>query len=240
MESFEKKLIAQLDDPMPGQRMKALELLHAHDETHNSSFCGRILKIERGETAETLEHDVAVLQQENFGLREQSEQRENELTQYKDAVTQWQQHAKSLETKLARASAIAWGRTTGRRLALYAVLPVFAFVGWQAYQRYWPLPAGVNSGLHRIAAAADWGVGCSRPTVRNAGGQPYWIMLCGRIDTRSSVDGDGETIGLHCIDVYAQPAKTDWQTTYERADPYGLFGWWINWPRLAVECQRSD
>jgi hypothetical protein len=232
MDDREKKLLAQLDDPMAGQRTQALEMLHAHDEKNQTSFRDRVAKIERGEQCDALEQEVAA-------LRPQIATLDAELTQYKAAISQWQRHVAVLKVKLAVASAIAWGRTTGRRLAAYAALPLIGLVAWQGIDRYWPVPSEVASDLRNIATAAAWGPGCAHPFVRQAGGRPYWVLICGRSDTTSDLTADGRPIGLHCIDLYASAAKPDWQE-YVKADPYGPFGLWIQWPKRAEHCQPFD
>ena len=57
MDDKEKKLFAQLDDPMAGQRSGALELLHLYDEKNGTSFRDRLAKIERGEKYDELEQE---------------------------------------------------------------------------------------------------------------------------------------------------------------------------------------
>jgi hypothetical protein len=232
MEDLEKKLFAQLDDPMPGQRGQALDMLHAHDEKNKSSFRDRLAKIERGELYDALDREAAALRQQNTAL-------DGELTQYKAAVAKWQKHAAAMQSKLAIASAIAWGRTTGLRLAAYAALPLIALIGWQGYERYWPLPVALQSGLQEIAASTAWGQGCGQAVVRRVDGQPYWVLPCGRIDTTSHLTAQGRPIGLHCLDLYATAATSDWRE-YVKANPYGLFGWWIQWPRRAVQCEPFE
>lgn len=232
MDDLEKKLFAQLDDPMPGQRNQALDMLHAHDEKNKSSFRDRLTKIERGEHYDELDQEAIALRQENAVL-------DGELTQYKAAVAKWQKHAAAMQHKLAMASAIAWGRTTGLRLAAYVAVPVIALAGWQGYERYWPLPAGVQSGLQEIAAGTPWGQGCGQAVVRRVDGQPYWVLPCGRIDTTSHLTAQGRSVGLRCVDLYAAAATLDWRE-YVKANPYGLFGWWIKWPRRALHCEPYE
>jgi hypothetical protein len=232
MDDREKKLLVQLDDPMPGQRANALELLHAHDVQNKSSFRDRVPKIERGEQYDALEQDVAALRQQNAAL-------DAELTQYKAAVGTWQSAYAAQAAKLAVASAVAWGRTTGKRLAAYVAVPVIALGLWQGYERYWPVPADVDTGFRQMAARSPWGSGCGHAVVRDAGGSLYWVLLCGRTDTTSDMNSEGQPIGLHCLDLYAVKATADWQN-YAKVDPYGLFGWWIKWPKLAVHCHSFE
>lgn len=232
MDDLEKKLFAQLDDPMPGQRSQALDMLHIHDKKHKSSFRDRLAKIERGEQYDALDQEAA-------GLRQQNALLDGELTQYKEAVAKWQKHAGAMQSKLAMASAIAWGRTTGLRLAAYVAAPLIVLAVWQGYERYWPLPPAVQSGLQEIAANTAWGQGCGQAVVRQVDDQPYWVLPCGRIDTTSHLTAQGRPIGLHCVDLYATPATFDWRA-YVKANPYGLFGWWIKWPRRAVQCEPYE
>lgn len=231
MDDREKKLIVQLDDPMPGQRGNALEILHDHDQKHGTSFRDRVATIERGEQYDVLDQEAVALRQQNAVL-------DGELTQYKAAVDKWRQHATALQARLAVASAIAWGRTSGLRLAAYAALPLCALVAWYAVDWYWPLPPEVDDGLKSIVQSATWGRGCGHAFVKDAGGVPYWVLLCGRVETGTHQTAQGEPIGLLCVDVYAHRAEAEWQE-YVAADPYGLFGWWIKWAKRAVQCRRE-
>jgi hypothetical protein len=118
-------------------------------------------------------------------------------------------------------------------------VPLIAIGVWQGYERYWPLPPAVDAGLRSIAADTPWGPGCGQPVVRRVDGQPYWVLGCGRTDTTSHLTAEGTRIGLHCVDIYATAAKADWRE-YVKADPYGLFGWWMKWPRRAVACEPFE
>jgi hypothetical protein len=232
MDDRAKKLFSQLDDPAAGQRAQALEMLHMHHEKNKTTFCDLLSKIERGEQYEVLDQEAAALRQQNAVL-------DGELTQYKEAVTKWQKHAAAMQSKLAIASTIAWGRTTGRRLAAFAAVPLIALAVWQGYERYWPLPAGVQSGLQTIANGMEWGQGCGQAVVRRIGGQPYWILPCGRVDKTSHLTAQGRPVGLHCVDLYATAARSD-SREYVNANPFGLFHWWIRWPRRASSCVPFD
>jgi hypothetical protein len=239
MDDREKKLLPQLDDPMPGQRGNALEQLHDYDEKHKTSFRDRVAKIERGEQYDVLEQEAVTLRQQLVAL-------DGELAQYQAAIATWEkayddQGAKLMATKakLAVASTIAWGRTRGAKLAAYIAMPLIAVGVWQASVRYWPLPDRVDASLREIAATTSWSDGCSNAVVREVGSAPYWVMLCGRTDTTSDMNAQGQPIGLHCLDLYATTAKADWQE-YVKADPYALFGWWINWPKRAVHCDPFE
>jgi hypothetical protein len=228
MDDREKKLFAQLDDPMAGQRANALELLREHmqKKTPPELFCGWVSDLEA----------AAENKAEADALRQQNAALDAELARWKAAVTKWQTAYVAKAAKLAAASAVAWGRTTGRKLAAYIAVPVIAVGVWQGSVRYWPLPAAVNDGLRGLATSVQWGTGCSDAIVRQVGGAPYWVIVCGRTDTTSHMNAEGQPVGLHCVDVYATPATADWRE-YIKANPYGLFGWWINWPRRAVQCE---
>jgi hypothetical protein len=232
MDDREKKLLPQLDDPMPGQRGNALEQLHDYDEKHKTSFRDRVAKIERGEQYDVLEQEAVTLRQQLVAL-------DGELTQYKAAVGKWQTAYATQAAKYAVASAIAWGRTTGPKLAACIAVPLIAVGVWQASVRYWPLPDRVDAGLREIAVTTSWSDGCGNAVVHEVGGVPYWVLLCGRTDTTSDMNAQGQPIGLHCLDLYATTAKADWQE-YVKADPFALFGWWINWPKRAVHCDPFE
>ena len=238
MDDLEKKMFVQLDDPMPRQRVNALEMLREYMEkkTPPEFFRGWVSDLD-----ELAQNKAAA-----DGLRQQNALLDSELTQYKGAIPQWQQRVEDLEKsernlrlKLAAASAIAWGKTTGLKLAAYIAVPLIALGIWQASVRYWPLPAPVDTGLGEIARSSAWADGCGGAVVREVGGTPYWVLLCGRTDTTSHMNAQGQPIGLHCLDLYATAAKADWQE-YVKANPYALFGWWINWPKRAVQCEPFE
>jgi hypothetical protein len=239
MDDRAKKLISQLDDPAPGQRAQALEMLHLHHEKNKTSFCDLLGKIERGEQYDALDQEAAGLRQQLAAELQARAAAETDLEQHKDAVSKWKRAYAVQGAKLATANAIAWGRMTGRKLALYIGVPLIAFGAWQGYERYWPLPAPVQSGLQEIALNSAWGRGCGQPVVRRAGGTPYWVLACGRVDSTSHLTADGRPVGLHCLDLYATPAVAD-AHEYVKSNPYGLFGWWMKWPRRAVECTPFD
>lgn len=126
MDDKEKKLFAQLDDPMAGQRSGALELLHLYDEKNKTSFRDRLAKIERGEKYDELEQETAALRQELAKELQARAAVEADLAQHKGAVAQWQRAYNLQRARLVTANAIAWGRTTGRKLAAYIGVPLIA------------------------------------------------------------------------------------------------------------------
>jgi hypothetical protein len=246
MDDRAKKFFSQLDDPEIGQRQGALEMLHLHLGKSKTSFCDLLGKIERGEQYDALDQEAAGLRRqlgEELKARAEVEAErdaaEADLEQHKDAVLKWKRAYAVQGAKLATANAIAWGRMAGRKMFILIGVPLIAFGAWQGYERYWPLPAPVQSGLQEIALNSAWGRGCGQPVVRRAGGTPYWVLACGRIDSTSHLTADGRPVGLHCLDLYATPAVAD-AHEYVKADPYGLFGWWMKWPRRAVECTPFD
>jgi hypothetical protein len=228
MDDLTKKLLVQLDDPMPGQRSNAFEMLCQHFTTTGQSWRGIAQDIERADEA-------ASLRQENAQLTARLAQTTADLSQHQAAIAQWQRAYALLGAKLAAASAIAWGRTTGRRLAAYVALPALLLVGYLAYDRYW-WPAAVDEGLRRIAASETWQDGFGNTFVRVIAGAPCGVLMFGDTDTASHTTAQGVPVGMHCVHVFAHPAKADFGQ-YVKADPHALFGWWRTWPERAVDCK---
>src|SRR5271169_3638898 len=99
MDDFEKKLFTQLDDPMPGQRSNAVEMLHGR----GVKFCDYVQQIERGEQYDALEQETVALRQEKTALGVA-------VTQYKAAVGKWQKAYAAQGVALAIMKGLAWGR----------------------------------------------------------------------------------------------------------------------------------
>jgi hypothetical protein len=114
MSEREKKLFAQLDDSMVGQRTNALEMLHKHDEEHKTSFRERLAKIERGAQYDALEQEAVALRQRTALL-------DAELTRWKAAVGEWQHYAEEQKRKLATAEKLRRKRVVGPRTGWFFV-----------------------------------------------------------------------------------------------------------------------
>jgi hypothetical protein len=223
MDDLTKKLIVQYDDPMPGQRNNAFEM--TCDHFANTGQTWRDGVVQAVEQADALKADNARLN--------------GEVTQYKNAIRQWQKFAAYdvwLTAQLAVTWPVAWGRTTGKRIAACLALPVIALVGWQSYERSWSWPAVVDDGLHRVAASATWQDSCAQPSVHIVAGKPYWALLCGETETDTHLTAQGVAVGMHCVHLYAHPAEADFGQ-YIKRDPYALWGLWRSWPERAVDCR---
>ena len=166
MDNLTRKLILQFDDPAAGQRGNAFAMACEHLTKSGQTWRGIAEDIERADEA-------ASLRQDNAKLAAELTKTATELEQHKAAISQWDRAYKVQGAKLAVASAVAWGRTTGRRVAFCVALPVIALLGWQVYERYsWP--AAVDEGLRRIAASEPWHDGFGQPAVYRIGNDIYW------------------------------------------------------------------
>jgi hypothetical protein len=232
MDDLTKKLILQYDDPMVGQRTNAFGMTCDHFAKTGQTWRDRVVQpVEEADALRAentkLTADVAQYQGENAKLTA-------DLAQHHAAIAQWQKAYAIQQAKLGVASAVAWGRTTGKRIAGYLALPVIALVGWQSYERFsWP--SAVDEGLRRFAASEEWRDGYGQPFVRVIAGKPYWVLTFGDTDTSDHATAQGGPIGLHCVHVYAAPAEADFGQ-YVKVNPY-RFGWWLKWPERAVDCK---
>jgi hypothetical protein len=225
MDDTAKKLIAQLGDPMPGQRGNALEMLYPHMEKNGWTFHGWIADLEE---AAKNKADADALRQDNAKLTA-------DLSQWKGAVGKWQKAHDDLKRQLAMSQGIEWLRKHGRRILAGLAVPVIALIGWQGYQR-WVWPAEVDNGLHQLAMRTPWRQGYGEPFVRVIAGNPYWVLIFGDSDRSGHVTAQGGPVGMNCVHVYAEPAEADFGE-YVKASPFAMGGWWRKWPQRAVDCR---
>ena len=94
--------IAQLGDPMPGQRGNALEMLHPHMEKNGWTFHGWIADLEE---AAKNKADADALRQDNAKLTA-------DLSQWKGAVGKWQKAHDDLKRQLALSQGIRMAAQT--------------------------------------------------------------------------------------------------------------------------------
>jgi hypothetical protein len=220
MDDTSKKLIAQFDDPMPGQRQNAFEMQHSHMEKNSWSWRGWLADLE----------EAAKNKAEADALRRTNAQLSADNAKFRSANLKWSARYYALAGAYGAAVAVGFGK----RLAVYAALPVIALVGWQSYQRFsWP--AAVDEGLRRLAVSEEWKEGYGQPFVRVIAGKPYWVLTFGDSDTSDHATAQGGPVGLHCVHVYAAPAEPDFGQ-FVKASPY-RFGWWVKWPERAVDCK---
>ena len=215
MDDREKKLLVQFDLDIEAVRNKATTALHEHQKANGRSCTQIVFECETA--VQTIADKTA------------------ELAQYQTALGQWQQSHATLTRQVAALKAIAWGVLNWRRLAGSAAVALAISGAWAGYQRYWPWPAAVDAGLSQVVAVTDWGPGCGHPSVREAAGKPYWVLICGETEMTTHADSEGAAVGLHCLHLYAHPATAEYGE-YVKASPYAFFGWWLTWPERAVRC----
>ena len=225
MDDTAKKLIAQLDDPMQGQRVNALEMLHTHKQKSGWSWRGWLGDLEE---AARNKADADALRQETAKLTA-------DLTTWKAAVTKWQKAHDDLKRQLALSQGIDWVREHGRLIAIGLAVPAIVLAGWLGYER-WVWPAEVDNALHRLAVHEPWRPGYGDPVVRVIAGNPYWVLAFGDSDMSGHATAQGTPIGMNCVHLYAAPAKQEFGA-YVKDSPFALWGWWKKWPERAVDCR---
>lgn len=224
MDDLEKKLFAQLDDPMPGQRTNALELLRDHLTKNGRTFRDIVQDIENAiplHQYQDLENRCAAFAQANAGLAQQNTALSRSLAAYKAA----------LGIKL-----LHW-----KRALSIAVLPVIA---WVAYDHFTgeaqAQRAAAVPGFESMAGATAWvnSAADTAPVVRQVAGNPYWVTVRYRQD-QTHRDAAGRPVTVQCVRLYATPAEPD-AGAYLKPRPYSLYGWgWLTWPERAADC-RTD
>jgi hypothetical protein len=144
MNEAERKLFVQLDDDNAPVRERALEALRARHKKTNSSFRGIAYEIEQAGKFAEVDRLNTQLTQQNAAL-------DAELTQYKDAVGQWQAYSEKLKAERDAAAAAAGRRgrhgtkvrgklagARGRRgawgLAACAAMPIAVLIGWHTVE----------------------------------------------------------------------------------------------------------
>jgi hypothetical protein len=225
MDDTAKKLIAQLDDPMAGQRGTALGMLHTHMEKNGYSWRAWLGDLE----------EAARNKAEADALRQDNAKLTADLTTWKAAVTKWEKAHKDLVRKLALSEGIDWLRKRAKWIAAVLAFPVIALTAWLGYER-WVWPAEVDNGLQQLAAHEPWRAGYSDPVVRVIAGNPYWVLAFGDSDTSGYATAQGTPIGMNCVHLYATPAELKFER-YVKASPFALWGWWRKWPERAVDCR---
>jgi hypothetical protein len=224
MDDTAKKLIAQLDDPMLGQRNNAFDLLRAHMDKNGWTWRTWLGDLE--EAAKT-KAEADALHQDNAKLTA-------DLATWKAAVDKWQKAHDDLKRQLAMSKGIDWLRKHWKRFAFGLAVPMIVLIGWLGYQR-WVWPAEVDDGLRLLAMHTPWRQGYSEPFVRIIAGSPYWVLTYGDSDRSGHLTAQGGPIGMNCVHVYADPAEADFGE-YVKANPY-RFGLWLKWPQRAVDCR---
>jgi len=223
MDDLEKKLFAQLDDPMPGQRTNALELLRDHLTKNGRTFRDIVQDIENAiplHQYQDLENRCAAFAQANAGLAQQNNDLARRLAAYRGAL----------------AIKLHW-----KRALWIAALPV---IGWLAYDHFTGESSAereaARPGFERMASATTWvnsGVDTA-PVEREVAGNPYWVTVRYRED-RQHRDAAGRPVTVQCVRLYASPARPD-AGAYLKPHPYSFFGWgWLTWPERAADC-RTD
>jgi hypothetical protein len=243
LDDVTRKIFAQLDDPMPGQRANALELLRA-----------RLEKLSPPLTFRQLADDIAntVPAQKYADLETKLRATEASLQQFQQANAQAAAaHAKQ-QAEIAQLRA-ALQRAYSNRSPLYGawaflmrphilvVGAVFGLACW-GYQTsivsrvWWSLFGSDEFGA--VATAATWGDGLSVPRVMMVNGGAYWVLLRGEADTTSYQNSSGRPAEFRCIHVYAIKAERgpygDWVTPPAAEGFFGGF----NWSERASACKR--
>jgi hypothetical protein len=219
LDSMEKKLCAQFDDPAQGQRATAFEM-----------FRERRLKKKPPETFVDLlaEMDSAVPRAQY----EAAMQANASLSaKYHAALMQLGVLKGVLAIKLYWQSALA-----------VLALPVIGLVGYYFYSAAQAAQvAEIDAGFSRIAASSSWAQisdSDAHPIIRLVNDVAYWVIWR-RDQNRLHVNADDTPVTVQCVRVFATPAEED-AGVYREPHPYALWGWgWLTWSQRASDC-RSE
>jgi hypothetical protein len=229
MDDGERKIFVQFDDPMPGQRVNALEALREHMLKKTPPRTFRDIAQEDETAAATIAGLQSQVTQEQQ-LNAQNQQMFNQAIAQRDAtIRQLQQ----------RLSAVAWVKAHWQQLAAATAVPVIGLAAWC----FWPDETrmhreAVDNGFTRLAASTPWQASgqYSTPVVRPADGQSYWVTA--KFDANTThFDANGRPVLVQCVHLYAAPAVAD-AGAYFKPSPFALFGWgWLTWPERGMSCR---
>lgn len=227
MDDLTKKLLAQCDDPMPGQRVNALGMLVEHFQKSDpkQSFCGLLHEFENAaQRYQDLETSFVALQatadqyvEANRGLDKQNGDLRRQIAAYKAA----------LAIKLHPGRVVAWAA------ALAVAVGGYLWFTGEPANTSAAVAAAARVELTSKSSWADTG-----PKIFEVAGQPYWAIVHYNLETGRHADADGHPIDVECLHLYAARAVHD-ETRYNLIpNPYNWFGW-LKWPERAVQCRLA-
>jgi hypothetical protein len=213
-----RKIFAQLDATLPGERVNALEHLVAHLAKQNPPMTFRQLAADLA---------GAVPAQKFAELEAKLQATEASLQQYQQANSQAQAVHMAQQSENARLRAAlqraqagrsvffrAWSYLIGqpRALAAIGVVALVIAAGVGAYRAMQPAAEPEMSAVAREQLAAQvrstqWSSGRFGPAVRTLDGDPWWVVLIGDDDGSSFANKTGDAVTLHCFHYFARPAK---------------------------------
>jgi hypothetical protein len=221
LDETDKKFFRQLDDPMPGQRGNALELLRERLAKKTLSFRDILHDIESADA-----------------LRQHATDLENRLQATTASLQQYMQaNAKARLRYLAAVKLGMWLRVYWRGVTAALALPAIALAGYMAYDRF---QFTDGPAIEAFASKAAWGgEGWAGPLLRSFNARPYWIKLHYERNDSGYVNGDGRAIAMQCVRVFARPATQSFGEYVKPADPYWLLGGWLQWRERALACKPA-
>jgi hypothetical protein len=227
MDDFEKKLFVQLDDDFPGVRVQALD-----------SWRDYLKKAGRTVRDVLHEFENSISQQKYSDLEAQHNTALQNNAEFAQRHHLQEQKIAELSRKVALYRGVAAIRLNGRRAAGLAALPVIAWFGYQHFAASsWPENA--DNGLRRIASnEVVWGgQWFDKPFVKMIGGNSYWVLVRGQVDSANFSDKDGRAVVMRCLHVFAVQAEAN-SGEYVTPQPYSVLGW-LRWPERVVHCTPS-
>jgi hypothetical protein len=225
MDDTERKIIPQLDDPMPGQRSNALEILHNHHEQTKGSFRDIVYDIDNSVPLQKYNDEVA-----------QHDQTKDMLQQYMKANADYARQlaiykaALALKNALPNIFAAAFLVAVGCGILWLGSLGYGWITGESRGDRL-----AVNQGLSNVLDGWKFRIGESGPAIYNVGGKLFWIIVRGEIESGSHTDREAHGLSLQCLHLHAAPATAD-SEAYLKPNPYSWFGS-LSWAERATLCK---
>jgi hypothetical protein len=232
------KILAQLDDPMPGQRASALEMLTQHFAKQQPPMTFRQLAADL---------DGAVPKQQFDDVETKLRATEANLQQHQHANgLAAAQHARD-QAEIARLrGGVAWPYRVWaylivrpRVLASIVGGMLALSIGLGTYAATRPVPEAEMSAaavdqITDIAKRSNWSWSGAQfgPAVRVLDGKPWWVALIADSDSTSFASAEGEAVTLHCFHLFARPAQAAFGN-YLKPLPVE------QWPERARYCQNT-
>jgi hypothetical protein len=207
----DKKLFVQFDDPMPGQRANAFEMLRDRlaKKTPPETFVDVLAEFEN-----EVERHNETTNLLNWYWREN-----RALAAMLWVKGKWRRHWRGALFVSAAAALIVTG--------------INSFTGESAADR-----AAINNSFASTLASVSFGVGDSKAAVYYPQGKAYWGVIRGEVVTGRNVDAHGLPVTLNCLHLYATPASESWHS-FLKADPYTWPVGWVSWPERATLCKPT-
>ncbi len=217
IDDISRKIFAQLDDPTPGQRINALELLRERFAKQQPVITFRQLAADIAGAVSS--QTYRALEREHQATKARSQQFEQANALAKAAHTKLEAENPGLRAENARLRASgspfqhAWRAIYSRPRLRYATLGIMLTallaLGACVVLRPQPEPEMSSAALEELSAIrlAAWSTGRSYPIVHTLAGGPWWVVIARDNDKTSFVNRYGNSVSLNCYHFFARPAE---------------------------------